>query len=111
VVQRSRAASQRCDQKDHELLDDEAVVDETDLALQIHLCHINNEDPLGLDAARGALRSGLAVRQQQPRRALLRATPAALIGVSGRPMTACAVETKLCTPGISNRSPSSKQIP
>jgi len=38
--------------KDHELLDDETVVDETDLArFQLHLCRLNNEDPLGLDAA------------------------------------------------------------
>jgi hypothetical protein len=42
--------------------------------------------------------------------ALLRATPATLTGVRGRPMTASAVETKLCTPGISNRSPISKQM-
>jgi len=56
VVRFSRATSQRCDQKDHELLDDKAVVDETDLALQLHLCRINNEDPLRLDAARGIRR-------------------------------------------------------
>ena len=47
MVQFSRATSQRRDQRDYELLDDEAVVDETNLArLQLHLCRINNEDPL-----------------------------------------------------------------
>jgi len=34
--------------KDHELLDDETVVDETDLArFPLHLCRLNNEDPRG----------------------------------------------------------------
>ena len=52
MVQFSRATSQRRDQRDYELLDDEAVVDETNLArLQLHLCRISNEDPVRLDGA------------------------------------------------------------
>ena len=50
-------------------------------------------------------------RLRQPlsyhRLAVRRATPPTLTGVKGRPTLASAVETKLCTPGVESRSPSS----
>jgi hypothetical protein len=64
----------------------------------------------GAQQINGMRRSQQLYTPAAQRRVVRRATPATLTGVSGRPTTAWAVETKLWTPGIASRPPNSNPI-